>query len=172
MTARKLKRIEFFAIKRELQSTHRRQADIAADYGFGTSTVSRINRSVTWENYVAGKIADKPLRRPVQANDPVVRSEKAKRLGLKPVDTKERREENDFATELKKLDEKYATVDSVHTLNLDLTGMINNNATRLGERIGATYDLTKTKSSKVATRKNSIAIVVLAVAILLVWIFK
>lgn len=91
MTTRKLIRIKFFAIRRELESTNRRQEDIAADYGVSSTTVSSINQARTWDNYLVGKKADKPVRSTrVKASDPVVRKEKATKAGLHPVTREER----------------------------------------------------------------------------------
>lgn len=91
MSTRKITRRMFFAIKRDLASTNRRISDIAADYPVGSSTVSLVNRTVTWENYLAKRIARSPIRgRAVKPSDPVVRREKAAQAGLKPQDRVDR----------------------------------------------------------------------------------
>lgn len=91
MANRKIIRIRFFAIKRELESTNRRQEDIAADYGVSSTTVSAINNARTWENFLVGKKAQHPIRSRVKASDPVVRKEKAEKAGLHPVTAEQRR---------------------------------------------------------------------------------
>lgn len=106
MTKRKLTRIKFFAIRRELESTNRRQEDIAADYDVSSTTVSLVNKTRTWENFLVGKSSVKPVRSGrVSSKDPVVRKEKAAKAELHPV-TREERQEKTIAEKLQEARER------------------------------------------------------------------
>ena len=65
MSQRKLTRPTFYKVKRYLMETQLTQEDIAKRSGVSTSMVSLINRSGTWENYLAGKSAPKLVRKAV-----------------------------------------------------------------------------------------------------------
>lgn len=165
----------FFAIKRDLASTNRRIEDIANDYPVGASTVSYINRTVTWDNYLANVIAKSPIRgRAVKSSDPVVRRDKAEKAGLKPVDTKERRKDSDFSVELKKIEEKYATKDEVSFIETDLRSRLTTLHERMKTKQDAPSIAVQQEEDRVAARDFgiSLAITIVAVAALVLAIIK
>jgi len=132
MGQRTLKRIGFFAIARQLRETNRTQADIAADYNVSSSTVSVINQAGSWENYLAGKTAVKPIRAARALAQKPTKLEAAKAAGLNPRTREDRlnaaghpaksriprhhREANKLAADLKKL-EKTPTRDEFKQLS-------------------------------------------------------
>lgn len=115
MSVRTLKKIAFHAIARQLKDTQRTQADIAADYNVSASTVSWINQTGNWGNYLANIRAAKPLRQRVKSPTTIAAAskvERARQAGLNPV-TAEQRIEQRFADELDALAKVYATNDRV-----------------------------------------------------------
>lgn len=100
---RAIKKNKFDAIRNELLTTTRTQAQIAADYDVPSTTVSLVNNVRTWGNYLTGTKAKHTLRGPVTVPKPS-KSERAKRAGLKPVDLEERR----LATGLQAIERKHA----------------------------------------------------------------
>lgn len=60
--ARKLTHGTFNKIREDLRNTTDTQAKIASRYGISASTVSWVNITRTWENYLANKKGKSPLR--------------------------------------------------------------------------------------------------------------
>lgn len=63
MSKRKVTRSLFFSIRDALRDTGDNQKKIADFYSVGASTVSRVNICRTWENYLADRDSDRPVRR-------------------------------------------------------------------------------------------------------------
>lgn len=63
MSTRKVTRKVFYGIQAALKNTKDTQKKIADSFGVGASTVSRINICRTWENYLAERDSDRPVRR-------------------------------------------------------------------------------------------------------------
>ncbi|TFC63741.1 hypothetical protein E3O62_02630 [Cryobacterium sp. TMT2-15-1] len=108
---RKIKRIKFLAIKRELKNTTRLQADISKEYGVSASSVNSINMAGTWGNYLAGVKAPKPVRSkratsPTVSQSTKARYARAKAAGLSPLTGEDRMKAYDLAVREKYIDQE------------------------------------------------------------------
>lgn len=134
-----LRRKQFDAIRNDLRTTTRTQAAIAEDHKVSSSMVSLVNNARTYGNYLSNEKAKHPLRERVQPTRTAVKEptkyEKAERAGLKPLSVEERIEKR-FASELEKLNEKYAPYNDVWT-----------NIERLDERIDTVHTNSKKRAA-------------------------
>lgn len=160
MKSRNLTKKVFNAIRNELLSNDRNHSDLAANYGVSSSTVSLVNNEGTWENHLTHNRAKKSLRQRRKENQAKqTKQERAEKAGLHPqargtqetaVDARELAVK-ERVQKLRTIRERPITSEEFQTNNLSINRRI--------------------RDLKHRERGNSIALVILGVAIVYVAIF-